>query len=92
MGEQRMKIWVISASIAAVVLSAYLSHQDELKKAMGTWIGAPVSAYAIRNGLPQSAFDLGPGKQIFQWKTGRLAPQVAMAMPRTNALVIGGGW
>jgi hypothetical protein len=50
-------------AILGAAVSGCLSSDEQAKANMNTWIGAPISAYALQHGLPQSSFDLGAGRK-----------------------------
>ena len=60
------------------------SRQERLRAALDSWIGNPVSNYALRFGPPTSSFEIG-AKRAFQWRvTGQTS---GLGVPVGNMIV-----
>lgn len=68
------------ALIATVGLAGCVTAEEKLRNNLNTWIGVPVSAYALQNGPPASSFDMGGGKRAFQWAWYGQGPGMIMPM------------
>jgi hypothetical protein len=61
-----------------------VSKQERLRIALDSWIGSPVSNYALRFGPPTSSFEIGL-KRAFQWRvTGQTS---GLGVPIGNIIV-----
>jgi hypothetical protein len=59
-------------------------RQDRVKAVLDTWIGSPVSNYALKFGPPTSSFAMG-AKRAFQWRV--TAQTSGLAIPIGNMIV-----
>lgn len=66
-----------TVAAACLLLASCASRQEELQKTMDSWVGRPISEYALRFGPPASNFDMGTGRRAFQWQAFGLTPGVA---------------
>lgn len=68
---------IVVLMLALLVASCGPTRQQELQQTFDTWIGHPVSDYALRFGPPNSSFDLGPKQRAFQWQLTGQTPGIA---------------
>jgi hypothetical protein len=77
--------------ISAIALAGCASQQEQQQKnvtaQLDTWIGQSISTVVGAHGPPQTTFDLGPNKKMFQWEIttqspGLVAPISGMVVTR----------
>jgi hypothetical protein len=76
LGNGGMRLMALMA--IAGLLTGCSSPQEQLQKSMESWVGHPISEYALRFGPPLSSFDMGNNRRAFQWQSTGLTPGVAV--------------